>query len=56
MSFTPLNQPAAESNGTSTSTMISDSVDDMDPQVKEQEEEQEVVRLFPTSIHSNEQN
>lgn len=52
MSFTPLNQSAADINGTSTST-TPDSVDDMDPQVEEQEEEQDVVRLFPTQTTPN---
>ena len=52
MPFTPLNQPAADINGTSTSTMAPDSVDDMDPQV-EQEEGQDVVRLLPTLHHPN---
>ena len=45
MSFTPLNQPDADINGTA-STMTPDSVDDMDPQVKDKEEEQDVVRCF----------
>ena len=49
MSFTPLNQPAADMKGTSTSAMTPDSVD-MDPQVKEQEEGQDSVRLlFPSN-------
>ena len=51
MPFTPLNLPATDINGTSTSTMAPDSVD-MDPQV-EQEEGQDVVRLLPTLHHSN---